>query len=220
MPADFLDAHLQGEWGQVDDEDRRLNDQALLDGSGLLSAYTTLRGVRLWIITGKRGTMDSDEALTGLMARHLWNGEFRAFMWRFNYQGTISTYPVALSTNVTNGVAEVTYQQVNPPLLFLHGRRDGAGQRYLVWIGLHIENEEELGQAVLKRPECPSYVGSIGAHCRREDDERDQGDSQSVLDHNRGEVNARSVPGEYGQAIETDIDCDKNGKREQYREHK
>lgn len=53
--------------------------------------------LRLWIITGKLGTIDSDEALTGLMARHLWSGEFRAFMWRFNYQGTISTYPVALS---------------------------------------------------------------------------------------------------------------------------
>jgi hypothetical protein len=56
--------------------------------------------VRLWIMTGKLGTMDSDEALTGLMARHLWNGEFRAFMWRFNYQGTISTYPVALSVKL------------------------------------------------------------------------------------------------------------------------
>ena len=54
-------------------------------------------GLRLWIMTGQLGTIDSDEALTGLMARHLWNGEFRAFMWRFNYQGTISTYPVALS---------------------------------------------------------------------------------------------------------------------------
>jgi Dolichyl-phosphate-mannose-protein mannosyltransferase len=57
-------------------------------------------GLRLWIMTGRLGTMDSDEALTGLMARHLWNGEFRAFMWRFNYQGTISTYPVALSTKL------------------------------------------------------------------------------------------------------------------------
>ena len=54
-------------------------------------------GLRLWIMTGKLGTIDSDEAITGLMARHLWNGEFRAFMWKFNYQGTIGTYPVALS---------------------------------------------------------------------------------------------------------------------------
>src|SRR5207237_5298323 len=52
--------------------------------------------LRLWIITGKLGTMDSDEALTGLMARHLWNGESRAAMWRFNYQSASITYPVAL----------------------------------------------------------------------------------------------------------------------------
>jgi hypothetical protein len=51
LPADFLDAHLQGLWGDLDDEDSRLNDLALLDGSRLLSAYRTLRGERIWIIT-------------------------------------------------------------------------------------------------------------------------------------------------------------------------
>lgn len=49
--ADFLDAHFQGDWGLLDDEDRHLNDLALLDGSRLLSAYSTLRGERIWIIT-------------------------------------------------------------------------------------------------------------------------------------------------------------------------
>jgi len=47
----YLDQHLQGDWGEVCDEDKQLNDQALVDGSRLLSAYTTLRGVKLWIIT-------------------------------------------------------------------------------------------------------------------------------------------------------------------------
>jgi hypothetical protein len=54
-------------------------------------------GIRLWIMTGRLGAIDSDEAITGLMARHLLDGEFRAFMWRLSYQGTIVTYPVALS---------------------------------------------------------------------------------------------------------------------------
>jgi hypothetical protein len=54
-------------------------------------------GVRIWIMTGRLGAIDSDEAITGLMSRHLLDGEFRAFMWRLNYQGTIVTYPVALS---------------------------------------------------------------------------------------------------------------------------
>ena len=50
-PAFFLDKHLRGDWGEVDCDDWQLNDQALLDGSRLLSAYTTLKGVRLWVIT-------------------------------------------------------------------------------------------------------------------------------------------------------------------------
>lgn len=54
-------------------------------------------GVRLWIMTGRLGVLDSDEAITGLMARHLLDGELRAFMWRLSYQGTIVTWPVAAS---------------------------------------------------------------------------------------------------------------------------
>lgn len=54
-------------------------------------------GIRLWIMTGRLGAIDSDEAITGLMARHLLDGEFRAFFWRLSYSGTIITYPVALS---------------------------------------------------------------------------------------------------------------------------
>ncbi len=50
-PAFFLRKHLSGDWGEVDAEDWSLNDQALQDGSRLLSAYTTLKGVRFWIIT-------------------------------------------------------------------------------------------------------------------------------------------------------------------------
>jgi hypothetical protein len=36
---------------QVDDDDRNANDEALVDGSRLLSAYRTLKGERLWVIT-------------------------------------------------------------------------------------------------------------------------------------------------------------------------
>jgi hypothetical protein len=50
-PAFFLDRHVRGNWGELSEEDRRLNDAALLDGSRLLSAYRTLKGVRFWIIT-------------------------------------------------------------------------------------------------------------------------------------------------------------------------
>jgi hypothetical protein len=50
-PGYFLDRHNIGDWGEVCDEDKRLNDEALVDGGRLLSAYKTLKGVRLWVIT-------------------------------------------------------------------------------------------------------------------------------------------------------------------------
>jgi hypothetical protein len=50
-PEFFLAKHVSGDWGEVCDEDKRLNDEALVSGERLLSAYRTLRGVRLWIIT-------------------------------------------------------------------------------------------------------------------------------------------------------------------------
>ena len=50
-PQFFLARHVRGDWGDVCDEDKMLNDQSLVDGSRLLSAYTTLKGKKLWIIT-------------------------------------------------------------------------------------------------------------------------------------------------------------------------
>lgn len=54
-PAFFLDRHIQGDWGDICDEDKALNDSALVNGTRLLSAYTTLSGVRLyWLVTRSR----------------------------------------------------------------------------------------------------------------------------------------------------------------------
>ena len=50
-PDFFLAKHVRGDWGEVCDEDKMLNDQALVDGSRLLSAYQTLKGTKIWIIT-------------------------------------------------------------------------------------------------------------------------------------------------------------------------
>jgi hypothetical protein len=47
----FLARHLAGDWGLVCQEDRRRNDEAVKDGSRLLSAYQTARGVRIWVVT-------------------------------------------------------------------------------------------------------------------------------------------------------------------------
>jgi hypothetical protein len=50
-PGYFLDRHVSGDWGEVDSEDKRANDEALVTGERLLSAYKTLKGVRIWVIT-------------------------------------------------------------------------------------------------------------------------------------------------------------------------
>ena len=46
-----LRRHASGDWGEVDDDDRRANDAALTDGTRLLSAYTSAGGTSFWIIT-------------------------------------------------------------------------------------------------------------------------------------------------------------------------
>jgi hypothetical protein len=50
-PGDFLCRHLRGDWGQVCPEDWKLNDQALRDGGRVLSAYATLKGQKVWVLT-------------------------------------------------------------------------------------------------------------------------------------------------------------------------
>ena len=51
VPIDFLSRHARGDWGDVDAQDWQTNDAAVKDGDRLLSAYTTLKGERIWIIT-------------------------------------------------------------------------------------------------------------------------------------------------------------------------
>lgn len=50
-PGEFLSRHVQGDWGEVCDDDKLANDQSLIDGSRLLSAYRTLKGTKLWVLT-------------------------------------------------------------------------------------------------------------------------------------------------------------------------
>ena len=49
---ELLALHLQGQWGdELSDEDRRLNDEAVKDGSRILSAYILKTGVKVRVIT-------------------------------------------------------------------------------------------------------------------------------------------------------------------------
>ena len=50
-PEFFIAKHLAGDWGEVGAEDWQLKDEALIHGDRILSAYRTLKGVKLWVIT-------------------------------------------------------------------------------------------------------------------------------------------------------------------------
>ena len=51
-PIPYLRRHLGGDWGDLDDSDRRQNDAALKSGEDrLFSSYQVTPGLKLWIIT-------------------------------------------------------------------------------------------------------------------------------------------------------------------------
>ncbi len=52
-PGDFLQRHLSNDWGELDEQDSRLNDAAASSGEDrILSSYTIGDGTaRVWIIT-------------------------------------------------------------------------------------------------------------------------------------------------------------------------
>jgi hypothetical protein len=63
----FLDQHRAGNWGVVDAEDWQWNNQALVDGSRILSVYRTLKGKTLWIITEAQDDNGKRSATTLLL---------------------------------------------------------------------------------------------------------------------------------------------------------
>jgi hypothetical protein len=60
-PNYFLTRQAAGDWGDVDEEDWALNDQTLLDGSQVVSAYTLRTGMKIWVLT------EADRTVTTLL---------------------------------------------------------------------------------------------------------------------------------------------------------
>ena len=52
LPAEFLKRHVQGDWGELDEQDSALNEAAVRSGEDrIFSAYRTGLGRRIWCIT-------------------------------------------------------------------------------------------------------------------------------------------------------------------------
>ena len=49
-PIEYLSRHQCGDWGSVPPEDWKSNDEALIHGGRLLSAYM-VKGIKVWLIT-------------------------------------------------------------------------------------------------------------------------------------------------------------------------
>jgi hypothetical protein len=56
----YIDRHWRGDWGDIDEEDKEANEEAITHGDRLLSCFDTPVG-RLWIIT------EADRSTTTLM---------------------------------------------------------------------------------------------------------------------------------------------------------
>lgn len=50
-PRTSVPSPQKGDWGEISADDWQLNDKAVKNGSRVLSAYCTVKGQKLWIIT-------------------------------------------------------------------------------------------------------------------------------------------------------------------------
>ncbi len=64
--TDAIARHAAGDWGNLDPEDVRTNDEALKDGGRLLSSYE-IKGKKLWIITEAEDDRGQRSATTALL---------------------------------------------------------------------------------------------------------------------------------------------------------
>ena len=64
----YLTRHFSGDWGTVDVNDKAMNDQALRDGSRLLSSYVLKDGTTtIWLITEAADDAGNRAATTGIL---------------------------------------------------------------------------------------------------------------------------------------------------------
>ena len=64
---DLVERHIAKDWGDLSEDDWRLNDEALHDGSRILSAYILTTEVKIWIITEAADENGERAATTALL---------------------------------------------------------------------------------------------------------------------------------------------------------
>jgi hypothetical protein len=60
-PSGILTRHVAGDWGELDDEDRKENELSLERGHRILSSYRLTTGEKVWIIT------EADRSVTTIL---------------------------------------------------------------------------------------------------------------------------------------------------------
>lgn len=50
-PWELVARHVHGDWGELDEHDRQVNEDAMKTGARILSVFTLATGVKLWVIT-------------------------------------------------------------------------------------------------------------------------------------------------------------------------
>ncbi|WP_448111247.1 hypothetical protein [Pseudomonas lini] len=60
-PFHYFGRHMLGDWGDICDEDRQLNEEALISDYRLMSVYDVEPGLKLWIIT------EADRSVTTIL---------------------------------------------------------------------------------------------------------------------------------------------------------
>ena len=117
-PSPYLRRHLHGDWGDLDDSDRRQNDAALKSGEDrLFSSYQVTRDLKLWIIT------EWDRSVTTLLLpSEYWRRQCKAtfqtdklgvelvkllgidnIMWGNDYPHPDGIWPNSKATNADQG---------------------------------------------------------------------------------------------------------------------
>ncbi len=63
----YIHRHVRGDWGEMDEEDKQSNDEALINGSRIFSGYQVTEDMRLWIITESLNEAGVRESTTTLL---------------------------------------------------------------------------------------------------------------------------------------------------------